>query len=351
VSTRRRKPKAKRPLRIVTLVHPELVPPDSVEDPSTGPAAPWKTEYDVVSTLRALGHEVKVLGVGGDLEKLRKELADFQPALAFNLVEGFDEDVHYDYGVVLFLELMHVKYTGCNPKGLLLARDKALAKKLLSYHRVAVPDFVIAPKGRKFRRPKRLAFPLIVKSLTMDASIGISQASVVDDDEKLAERIRFIHESVRTDALVEEFIDGRELYVGVMGHRVTKTLPVWELLFTNMPEESRRIATERLKWSLTYQKKHGIVSGEAKDLAPEKLEEIARVARRAYRTLCLTGYARIDLRLAADGKPYVIEANPNPQLSRDEDFAQSALKAGFDYEGLIQRIVDLGTRWEPPRWV
>jgi D-alanine-D-alanine ligase len=184
----------------------------------------------------------------------------------------------------------------------------------------------------------------------MDASIGISQASVVEDDEKLADRVRFIHESVRTDALVEEFIDGRELYVGVMGNHVTRALPIWELLFTKMPEDARRIATERLKWSLTYQKKHGIVSDEAKDLTPEKAEEIVRVCKRAYRTLMLSGYARLDLRLSADGRPFVIEANPNPQLSRDEDFAQAAGRAGLDYPRLVQRIVDMGMRWEPERW-
>jgi D-alanine-D-alanine ligase len=350
VTARRAPAAARRRLRVVTLVHPDLIPPDTVDDPTTLPGSPWKTEYDVVRTLRALGHEVRVLGVGNELEGIRTALRDFAPHIAFNLLEGYDEDVTFDRNVVGLLELMRCKYTGCNSKGLLLGRDKALAKKLLTYHRIAVPAFAIAPRGRAFRRPRRLDFPLIVKSLTMDASIGISQASVVDTEEKLAERVRFIHESVRTDALVEEFIDGRELYVGVTGNHQIRALPVWELLFTRMPEESRRIATERLKWSLTYQKKHGIVSDEAQDLSKEKVEEIVRVCKRAYRTLMLSGYARIDLRLSADGRPFVIEANPNPQLSRDEDFAQAALRAGLDYERLIQRIVSLGMRWEPTRW-
>ncbi len=346
----RKKAKPVRPLRVLTLVHPDLIPPDSVEDPTTLPAAPWKTEYDVVKTLRALGHEVLVLGVGDELEGIRKALVELKPHLAFNLLEGFEEDVTFDHNVIGYLELMHCKYTGCNSKGLLLGRDKALAKKLLSYHRISVPAFAIVPRGRRFRRPRRLAFPLIVKSLTMDASIGISQASVVDGDDKLAERVRFIHESVRTDALVEQFIDGRELYVGLIGNHQSRALPIWELLFTKMPEESRRIATERLKWSLTYQKKHGIVSEEAKDLGKEKAEEIVRVCKRAYRTLMLSGYARMDLRLSADGRPYLIEANPNPQLSRDEDFAQAAQRFGLDYQTLVQRVVDLGMRWEPVRW-
>jgi D-alanine-D-alanine ligase len=181
----------------------------------------------------------------------------------------------------------------------------------------------------------------------MDASIGISQASVVEDDAKLEERVRFIHESIGTDALVERYIEGRELYVGILGNQQLQVLPVWELSFTKMPEEKRKIATERLKWSLTYQKRHGIVSGEARDLPDAK--RIQELCKRVYRNLMLSGYARIDLRLSDSGEVYVIEANPNPQLSHDEDFAQSALKTGIDYGRLLQRIVNLGLRWEPTR--
>ena len=338
--------KALRPLRVLALVHPDLVPPAKA-DPEQLPGQPWKTEFDVVRTLEALGHEVQVLGVGDELGGIRNAMFDFKPHIAFNLLEGFDDVVTFDHNVVAYLELLKVRYTGCNSRGLLLSRDKSLAKQLLSYHRVLGPEFAIFPRGRKVRHPKRLAFPLIVKSLTMDASIGISQASVVDDEEHLVERVRFIHESVGTDALVERYIEGRELYVGVVGNQQLATLPIWELLFKNMPEESRKIATERLKWSLTYQKKRGIVSEEAKDLPEAEEQRIRGIAKRVYRTLKLSGYARIDLRLSDAGRVYVIEANPNPQLSRDEDFAQSARKAGLDYRELVQRIVNLGLRWEP----
>jgi len=338
--------KALRPLRVLALVHPDLVPPARA-DPEELPGKAWKTEYDVVRTLEALGHEVQVLGVGDELGGIRNAMHDFKPQIAFNLLEGFDDVVTFDHNVVAYLELLKVPYTGCNSRGLLLSRDKSLAKQLLSYHRVLGPDFAIFPRGRKVRHPKRLAFPLIVKSLTMDASIGISQASVVDDEEHLVERVRFIHESVGTDALVERYIEGRELYVGVIGNQQLATLPIWELLFKNMPEESRKIATERLKWSLTYQKKRGIVSEEASDLPEAEEQRIREIAKRVYRTLKLSGYARIDLRLSDSGRVYVIEANPNPQLSRDEDFAQSARKAGLDYRDLVQRILNLGLRWEP----
>ena len=331
-------------LRILALVHESLVPPD-VAPEGAMPGAEWKTEYDVVHTLRKLGHEVRPLGVGSDLGVIRAAIEEMKPHMAFNLLEGFDDVPIWDQNVVAYLELLKMPYTGCNARGLMLSRDKAIAKKLLSYHRVPVADFTVFPRGRGVKRPKRLVFPLFVKSLTMDSSIGISQASVVENEDELKERVRFIHESIGTDALVERYIEGRELYVGILGNQRLQVLPVWELLFTKMPEEKRKIATERLKWSLTYQKRHGIVSAEAKDLPDAR--RIQEVCRRVYRNLMLSGYARIDLRLTADGRVYVIEANPNPQLSHDEDFAQSAQNAGLDYGSLLQRIVNLGLRWEP----
>jgi D-alanine-D-alanine ligase len=325
-----------------------LVPPDDIKGVDL-PGAEWKMEYDVVSTLRGLGHEVQPLGVGGNLADIRNAIADFKPHITFNLLEGFDDVATWDQNVVAYLELLKVPYTGCNSRGLLLGRDKAIAKKLLSYHRIPVADFVVAPRGRRFRRPKRLAFPLFVKSLTLDASIGISQASVVEDDAKMVERVSFVHESIGTDALVERYIEGRELYVGVLGNDRLQVLPIWELYFKNLPEEVRKIATERLKWSLSYQKKHGIDSGEAKDLPPGLEDRIRDVCKRVYRNLMLSGCARIDLRMTEAGQAYVVEANPNPQLAHDEDFAQSARKAGIDYPELIQRILNLGLRWEPTR--
>ena len=210
------------------------------------------------------------LGVHDDLGDIRRSVADWKPHIAFNLLEGFDDVTIFDQNVVSYLELLKLSYTGCNPRGLLLARDKSLSKKLLAYHRIPVPEFEVFRIGRPIRRPKRLPFPLIVKSLTQEASIGISQASVVDSDEKLKERVLFIHESIGTTALAEQYIEGRELYVGILGNQTLQALPVWELFFTNMPEGSKRIATDRVKWSVKYQKKYGIDSGPARDL-PETL--------------------------------------------------------------------------------
>jgi D-alanine-D-alanine ligase len=335
-------------LRVLGLLHHKLVPPSDATE-AQARTSEWKMEYDVVMTLRAAGHEVLPLGVAGDLTPIRKAVEEFKPHVAFNLLEAFDDVVTWDQNVVSYLELLRVPYTGCNARGLFLARDKAITKKLLTYHRVPVADFAVFPIGRPARRPRRLAFPLIVKSLTLDASIGISQASVVESDEKLAERVRFIHESIETDALVESYIEGREIYVGILGNERLTVLPTWELLFNNMPEEHRKIATERLKWSLTYQKKHGIVSDEAKELPDGIATRIQDICKRVYRNLMLTGYGRIDLRLSEAGEIYVMEANPNPQLARDEDFALAAGAAGIEYGPLLQRILSLGLRFQPTR--
>lgn len=333
-------------LRVLVLVHESLVPPDDAKADDVL-AAPWRTEYDVAKTLKKLGHEIQVLGVGGELNPIRKAVEEFKPDVTWNLLEGFDDVVTWDQNVVAYLELLKTKYTGCNSRGMLLGRDKALTKKLLSFHRIRVADFMIAARGKKFRRPKRLAFPLFVKSLTMDSSIGISQASVVENEDKLEERVRFIHESIGTDALVERYIEGRELYVGILGNKRLRALPIWELSFEKMPEDARKIATERLKWSLTYQKKHGIVSGEARDLPEALARRIQDVCKRAYQVLYLNGYARIDLRLSEAGEIFVIEANPNPQIARGEDFADAADASGLAYGPLLQQIVNLGLAWEP----
>jgi D-alanine-D-alanine ligase len=317
-------------LRILVLMHEDLVPPE----PRTGQdvtSAEWKTEYDVVSTLRTLGHDVTPLGVKSDLGVIRSAIENGKPHIAFNLLEEFDGVAVYDQNVVSYLELLHVPYTGCNPRGLMLARDKVLAKKLFSFHRIPFPDFMVVPQGRTVKRPQWLPFPLIVKSVTEEASLGISQASIVQDDDKLKERVAFIHASVGTGALIEQYIEGREL----------------ELLMDQLPEDARRIATERVKWSRTYQAKYGIRSGAARNLPDGKAAEIQHLAKRVYHALGLSGYARIDVRLDAAGHVYVLEANPNPQIAHDEDFADSAEHAGYTYPALLQKLLHIGLRRRP----
>jgi D-alanine-D-alanine ligase len=335
--------------RVLVLVHKHLVPPEHVNNHDVV-NAPWKTEFDVMSTLQERGHDVKALGVQDELGGIRTTIHEWKPTIVFNLLEAFDDVTTFDQNVVSYLELLRMPYTGCNPRGLLLARDKALSKKLLAYHRIPVPDFAVFRRGRAIHIPSRLQFPVIVKSLTQEASIGISQASVVADEEKLRKRVEFIHESIGTHAIAERYIDGRELYVGVIGNERLQVFPLWEMHFSKMMEgDNWPIATERVKWSTKYQQKHGIMTDKAKEL-PEGLEaEIAKLAKRVYRTLEITGYARIDLRVDAAGKVYVLEANPNPQIAYGEDFAESAEHSGVAYGPLLDRILTLGRQWRPER--
>ena len=329
-------------LRVLVLVHPDLIPPDSSKGYSEQEINEWKTEYDVVKTLRAAGHEVRPLGIHDELKPIRDEIDGWKPDVVVTLLEQFRGEAIYDQNVASFLELMHVPYTGCNPRGLMLARGKDLSKTLVHYHRIPVPAFVVFPKGRKVRRPPRLALPLIVKSLVEDGSYGISQASVVDSDEKLNERVGFNHERVGTAAIAEQYIEGREIYVGVIGNDRLRVLPVWELTFGNMAEGDWPIATEKVKHDTGYQERRRILHGPAKDLAPELVARIQRTAKRIYRTLDLDGYARIDFRLSAAGVPYFLEANPNPEIAESEEFAAAAKHVGIKYPDLLQRILALG---------
>ncbi|HEX7775602.1 MAG TPA: ATP-grasp domain-containing protein [Parvibaculum sp.] len=331
-------------LRVLTLCHPDLIPPDSLKGYSESEIYVWKTEYDVVTTLRASGHDVRLLGVQSELAPIRLEVENWKPDIVFNLLEEFHGETIYAQNVVSLLELLRVPYTGCNPRGLMLARGKDLSKKLLKFHRIPVPAFAVFPMGKKVRRPKQLAFPLIVKSQSEDASLGIAQASVVESDEKLVERVAFIHERIGTAAIAEQYIDGRELYVGVFGNERRRVLPIWELEFSRLAEGTRPIATERVKHNPDYQERRGVLQGPAENLPPALQASIRSIVKRICRTLELDGYARIDFRLSQDGIPYFIEANPNPEIASGEEFAQAALYDGLKYPELLNRIIALGIR-------
>ena len=322
-------------------MHPSLVPPDTLKGQPPEDVHRWKTEFDVVSTLRRIGHEVRALGVQDELNPIRVAAEEWKPDVVFNLLEEFYGLSDFDSHVVSYLELLKLPYTGCNPRGLVLARSKAITKKIATYHRVRVPAFFVVPRGRKTRRPGALRFPLFVKSASEESSLGISQASLVDGDERLAERVRFVHESVGTDAIVEEYIQGRELYVAAIGNERVRTLPVWELDFGKLAETGEPIATERVKHSMEYQKKHGIDARRAENLDANLARSLERITRRAYRMLELDGYARVDYRLTEQGEIYMLEANPNPEIAEKEEFASAALAAGLSYRQLIQRIVSL----------
>jgi D-alanine-D-alanine ligase len=322
-------------LRVLCLAHEDLVPPQHVPAEQNFHHEPWRTEQYVLATLRKLGHDAMMLGVRSDLEVINNAVLEFKPDIIFNLLEEF---------LGRPLELIPVPYTGCNPRGMVLSRDKALTRKILSYHRIPGPDFAIFKKGSKVKRPKNLSLPLFVKSQVEEASLGISQASVVETDDDLRERVTFMHRKHLTDVIAEEYIEGRELYVGVFGDERLTVLPIWELLFNNMPDNKPRIATRRVKWDAKYQEKHGISSGPAQDISPELRAKIESICKRTYRALGISGYARIDLRLKPTGEVYVIEANPNPEIAKGEDFADSAQAIGWSYEDLISRVLSQGMR-------
>jgi D-alanine-D-alanine ligase len=341
VSKRKTKLPSKK-LRVLVLVHEDLVPPESLDGYTDKQIQEWKSEFDVIQTLRSMGHDVRVLGVWDDLGKIRKEIEEFRPHIAFNLLEEFHSVAVYDQHVVSYLELLRQPYTGCNPRGLMLSHDKALCKQILAYHRILTPKFVVYERGRTVKPTRRLPYPMLVKSVSDEASLGISQASIVTSDEKLKDRAAFVHEQLKSDALVEEYIEGRELYVGMMGNQRVQALPIWELVFTKSGDRVPLIATRKVKWDMEYQEKLGVETGEAKEMPDNVAAAIVRQCRRTFRALHLSGYARIDLRLAEDGRAYVLEANPNPDLSHDEDFAASAAAAGLSYQGLLAKILSLG---------
>ena len=336
-------------LRTLVLVHSTLVPPESLAGATEKEISEWRTEYDVITHLKSAGHEVLPLGISDTLSDLRRGIIDWKPDIVFNLLEEFDGIVTYDQHVVAFLELMRQPYTGCNPRGMLLSRDKVLSKQLLSYHRIPTPQFMVFARGRKAHIPKRLRFPMFVKSSTEDASLGIAQASVVLDAKQLIERVAFIHEQTHSDALVEEYIQGRELYVGVIGNDRLKVLPVWEMSFGSLPENLPAIATRKVKWDRGYQEKYGITTAAASDLPEGTVARLEQLSKRIFRALHLTGYARMDFRLRDDGALYVLEANANPNISMMEDFAQSALRAGLRYKDVLNRILQLGAAY-PAAW-
>ena len=237
-----------------------------------------------------------------------------------------------------------VPFTGCGATGLVLCKHKGISKKILSYHRIHTPSFVVIPRGQRITRPRKLKFPLLVKPVKEEASLGIAQASFVGNDDHFRERVTFIHDKYDGDVIAEEYIEGRELYVSVMGNSRLSVFPIRELVFREVPPDEPKIATYRAKWDEEYRKRWGLDNQFAEGLDATIVRQIERICKRIYRLLTIDGYARIDLRLTAANEIYFIEANPNPILASDEDFALSAGKAGLPYPELIDKILRQGLK-------
>ncbi|MBI1842155.1 MAG: hypothetical protein HYR88_15065 [Verrucomicrobia bacterium] len=302
----------------------------------------WKTEANVLEALKQLGHSVEYLAIFDDLDLLRQKLGTFTPNIIFNLADQFKNNRAFDQNIASFLEMQGAPFTGCGSTGLTLCKHKGISKKILGYHRIHVPEFSVIARGQRITRPKRLRFPILVKPLKEEASLGISQASFVETDEQFKDRVLFIHEKYQSDVIAEEYIEGRELYVSILGNHRLDALPIRELIFNEVPPDEPKIATYKAKWDEEYRKRWGLQNQFAEGLDPAVAVNIAKVCKRIYHLLTIDGYARMDLRLTSANEIYFIEANPNPILAADEDFAQSALKAGLSYPQLLDRIVRLG---------
>jgi D-alanine-D-alanine ligase len=333
-------------LRVLVVVDAKMVPPDNADELPEQKQLPIQNEIDVIGALRSMGHEVQTVGVAGDMRVIRTAMEEFHPTIAFNLLAELHGYSLFEPHVASYLELLKLPYTGCNPRGLLLAHDKALTKKILSYHRIHVPSFIVFPLYRKVRVPHSVHFPLVVKSVLEDGSSALSQASIVNTPEALTERVGFVHRKTGTAVIAEEYIDGREIYTALIGNRRIQMYTPWELFIKSLPEGAPNIATSRVKWDRRYQEKAGVETHPA-ELTPELQNLLARLSRRIYRILNLSGYARLDFRMKPDGTLYLLEANPNPDISRGEDFAEAAEHCGVSYEHLLQRILHLGLRYRP----
>lgn len=298
------------------------------------------TENDVYRALLDNGYDVRRLGLYNDVRPLLEEVAEFKPDVIFNLVETFNGVTQWDKNIAALFELLGVPYTGASSATLHLCNDKGLCKKILRYHRVRVPRFHAFYRNHKIWLPKTIRLPCIVKPLTEEASRGIALASVVNDEKSFIERVQMIHERMKQDAIAEEYIEGRELYVSIIGDHRLRQLPTREMSFGRLPEDEPRIATYKAKWDDAYRERWGITDNTfADDLGPELEKRIHDVCKRAYRALNIRSYARFDLRVTAAGQVYVIEPNVNPCIARNDEFAQSAEKVGIDYPSLIRRIV------------
>lgn len=335
-------------MKVMLLAHWKLIPPPGPQPKGKAQRARWRTEYDVREALKRLGHDVEIVGLDDSLAPLGKVAGKAPPDIVFNLLEEFAGEAMFDHSIVSFLELMKLKYTGCNSRGLALSRDKATAKKIVSYHGIATPKFfVISRRQRAVQVPKGIHFPLMVKYLTEEASFGLEAENVVHNLKELRTQVNRMLDRFEADVLVEEYIDGREIYLGALGNDLLEILPARELHFGKMPAKSPRIASRKVKWSSGYRKRYGIHTRTIVGQDQPLLRRLRQATQQIYQALRVNGYCRIDYRVDKRGQIYFIEANPNPQICLHEDFADAAEASGWEYDELIKRVIDLGRSWTP----
>jgi len=338
-----KKPKHKERLRILVLFEVHDPPaPDEEYERRMREESDWRTEGHVVTALKALGHEVHL----GAIYKNPRDVIDLveriQPDLVWNFVQTFHGTRHFESHIAGVLELCRVPYTGCGHRALMLCQDKALSKEILKHHRVPVAPFLVSRRTQPLKKLSRAIFPVMVKPLAEEGSVGISRDSFAETEEQALARIHFLHGRLKQDVIVERYVWGREIYVGVLGNDRLKVLPPRELKFSKVPEGEPKFASFKAKWDEGYRERWGIFSAFPDDLSESLQRSIATVAKRVFRALQMHGFGRIDLRLTEEGKLVVVEANPNPEIAQGEDIAEAAAKAGLPYNDLIERIVVLG---------
>ena len=329
-------------MKMVVLIDPEAFSPDDPQLEYGSDDTCMEVEFHVAHTLRETGHDVEVVVFGADVGKGLAQLRAARPDLVFNLTEHYGGERRMDKNIAALLDLVGLPYTGSGPTGLMLCRDKALCKRLLSHHRIRVPDFALLPPGRTALR-RKLRFPLVVKPVYEDGSDGITLGSLVKGPEELQERVRMLHERMKQPVICEEFIEGRELYLSLLGNRRLIALSARECCFNSAEAAAPRIATARVKRDAAYCRKWGIAFADA-DLDAPLRDRLARISKRIYRLLHLRDYGRIDVRITGDGDVVFLEANPNPDLTMGDELAEAAARSGIDYQHLIERITRTALR-------
>jgi D-alanine-D-alanine ligase len=300
---------------------------------------PLYDREEIFQALTKLGHEPSYHLLDGKNQSLLA-LAKSGADLIFNLTESYAGDDTMDKNIAAYLELLHVPYTGSGPQAHYLAQDKAIAKKIFDFHKIKTPNFATSYKGRT-DHSHDIVFPLIVKPVSEDGSIGIDRGSVVESVKELMERIHYIDEEFDSPALIEEYIEGREIYAAILGNDNPEVLPLIELDLSKLPKGTPRIATQDVKFDYETEAYKVTKSAPVEDLAEETTKKLQDTALAAYRALKLRDYGRIDMRLNKEGEVYVIEANPNPWLASAAEFTMAAKKAGYTYTDMIEKIVEL----------
>lgn len=336
-------------MKILVAFDYPMAPPKNGDYAAQLHADDWRPIRNVSEAIVRLGHEAILQGVFDNIMPLITTIRRRKPDLVFNMLETFKQQRKYEGALAGLFDLLQVPYTGCSAAALTICRNKQYTKQLLSQYDIHIPKSVLFPRGKTNRSIKDLTFPVIVKPLGLEGSDGISQASFVEDEKACIERVKTLHETYEVDALAEEYIEGREIYAGVLGLDKLTALPLREMLFTNFPEDKPKFATFHAKWNPEFRKKWGIKNTFAKGIDEKVEAEIENISKTAFRALGLSGFARLDLRLTEKNEIYVIEVNPNPNIANDDEIAYAAQRLGISYDQLIQKLIDYGKRKDSVR--